>query len=70
MALYNVVSECVVGGKHYPRPHPEPVEVDDAAARPLVEAGQLAPVATEPAAELPASDPEPPRRGRASHAEE
>lgn len=69
MALYNVISECVVDGKHFPRPHPEPVEVDDAAARPLVEAGQLAAVAAEPAAEPP-SDPEPPRRGRASHAEE
>jgi hypothetical protein len=64
MALYNVVGECVVDGKHFPRPHPEPVEVDDAAARPLVEDGKLV------AVELPHSDPEPPRRGRTPVVEE
>jgi hypothetical protein len=61
MALYNVVGECVVDGKHFPRPHPEPVEVNDAVARPLVEDGKL--VAVEPASE-------PPRRGRTPAAEE
>jgi hypothetical protein len=57
MALFNVVGECVVDGKHYPGPHPAPVEVDEAVAGPLVEAGQLTPVeSAEPEPEQPSGD--------------
>ena len=43
MALYTVLGECIVDGRHYPRPHPDPVEMaDDAAAQVLVHSGVLA----------------------------
>jgi hypothetical protein len=60
MGLYNVVGECVVDGKHFPGPHPEPVEVNDSVAAGLVKSGALEAVAqaTEPDAEAPH------RRGR------
>jgi hypothetical protein len=57
MALYNVIKECVIEidgvAKHFARPHPTPVEVDDAVAAPLVEAGSLT------AVEASATSPEP-----------
>lgn len=43
MGLYNVVAPCVVGKLHYARPTTQPIEVDDAEAGPLVEAGCLTP---------------------------
>lgn len=56
MGLYNVVTPCVVevAGRrlHYVRPTTAPIEVDDAVAAPLVEAGKLASISATPAAEL------------------
>lgn len=43
MGLYNVVEPCVVGKLHYARPTAQPIEVDDAEAGPLVDAGSLTP---------------------------
>lgn len=43
MGLYNVVAPCVVGKLHYARPTTQPIEVDDAEAGQLVEAGSLTP---------------------------
>lgn len=43
MGLYNVVAPCVVNKLHYVRPTTQPIEVDDAEAGPLVEAGGLTP---------------------------
>ena len=41
MGYFNVVSPCVVGKVHHVRPTVQPIEVDDAVAAPLVEAGCL-----------------------------
>lgn len=73
MAVYNVVTPCIVGGKHYIHPA-DGVEVDDAEAGPLVESGVLVaveddskPAAVDEAeAETPEAEAETPRRGRAS----
>lgn len=46
MGFYNVVSPCVVGKLHYARPTVQPIDVDDATAAPLVEAGCLEPYRT------------------------
>lgn len=54
MALYTVTQPCVVGGRHYTRPHETPVDVSAAEAKSLVAAGCLQPVA----------EPEHHRRGR------
>ena len=78
MGLYNVVKPCVVGKLHHVRPTSQPVEVDDATAAPLVEAGCLEPfgpqrISTEQCAESiqlvevgegDAEAPKPPRRPR------
>ena len=57
MPQYSVVAPCVVGGKHYTRAHGKPVEVDEAEAAQLVEAGTLEPVAS-PAPVTPAAGPQ------------
>lgn len=43
MGLYNVVAECVAGGRHYVRPTTAPEEFDDAEAAGLVTSGCLTP---------------------------
>lgn len=52
MGQYNVIQPCgfTQGGRavHHTRPTTAPVEVDDAEAAPLVEAGQLEPRQPEP----------------------
>jgi hypothetical protein len=59
MGRYNVIAPCIVDDKHYTRAHPDPVDVDDAVAAPLVEEGVLV-VFELPAADEPA-EPEQPR---------
>lgn len=57
MGLYNVVAPCVVGKLHHVRPTTAPIEVDDALAGPLVEAGKLEPFGKAFVSEHPLSWP-------------
>lgn len=43
MGLYTVTEPCVIGQLHYATVPAQPIEVDDAAATELVEAGSLVP---------------------------
>lgn len=69
MATYQVIAPCVVDGKHYTRPHPTPVELSEAEAGPLVEAGRLTPVETEEPAPVPAPVQTPPETAAEATAE-